>query len=203
MRIFVAGASGVIGTQLVPLLVSAGHVVAGMTRSPEKGSSLHAQGAQPVVCDVYDAEALRSELVQFRPDVVMHQLTDLPDDPARIPEFASRNDRMLREGTCNLLAAARAAGTLGILAQSIAWDLPGERGLTYRDHERAVLDIGGVVIRYGQLYGAGTYYPAERPAPPRISVDEAARRTAAVLAAPARIIEMVEQPIERRIQCAC
>ena len=203
MRIFLAGASGVIGVRLLPLLVSNGHVVAGMTRSPWKVPSLRAHGAQPVVCDVYDAEALRAAVVRFRPDMVMHQLTDLPDDATRIPEFASRNRRMLREGTRNLVAAGRATGTLAIVAQSIAWALPGERGLAYRDHEQAVLDACGVVIRYGQLYGPGTYYPTERPASPRISVDEAARRTAVVLAAPPGIIEFVEQPIDRRVRCGC
>jgi len=194
MRVFLAGASGVIGIRLLPLLVSSGHVVAGMTRSPRKTSSMRALGAEPVVCDVYDADALRATVVRFRPDVVIHQLTDLPDDAARIPEFAARNDRMLREGTRNLLAAARAAHARRIFAQSIAWELPGERGLRYREHEQAVLDAGGVVIRYGQLYGPGTYYPAEPPAPPRIGVEQAARRTAALLDAPAGIVELVEQP---------
>ena len=198
MRIFLAGASGVIGIPLLPLLASAGHVVAGMTRSPGKSSSLRALGAEPVVCDVYDADALRAAVARFRPDAVMHQLTDLPDDPARIPGFAARNDRILREGTRNLLGAARAAGARRIFAQSIAWELPGERGLTYHDHEHAVLDAGGVVIRYGQLYGPGTHYPAEPPAPPRIEVDEAARRTVALLDASAGIIELVEQSAGRR-----
>lgn len=196
MRIFLAGASGVIGIRLLPLLVPAGHIVAGMTRSPGKRSALRALGAEPVVCDVYDADALRAAVVAFQPDAVVHQLTDLPDDVARIPEVAARNDRMLREGTANLLAAARAAGARRILAQSIAWKLPGERGLTYRDHEQAVLDAGGVVIRYGQLYGPGTYYPTERPAPPRIGVDDAARRTVALLEAHPGIVELVEQPVD-------
>ena len=87
MRIFLAGASGVIGVRLVPLLVSAGHVIAGMTRSPGKATTLQALGARPVVCDVYDADALRAEVVGFQPDAVMHQLTDLPDDAAQIPEL--------------------------------------------------------------------------------------------------------------------
>jgi uncharacterized protein YbjT (DUF2867 family) len=194
MRVFLAGASGVIGIRLLPMLVSAGHVVAGMTRSAGKGPPLRALGAEPVVCDVYDADALRAAVVRFGPDVVMHQLTDLPDDAARIPEFAARNDRMLREGTRNLLAAARAAGARRILAQSIAWELPGERGLRYREHEQAVLDAGGVVIRYGQLYGPDTYYPAEPPAPPRIGVEQAARRTVTLLDAPAGIVELVDPP---------
>ena len=166
MRIFLAGASGVIGIRLLPLLAAQGHVVAGMTRSPGKVAELDALGAEPVVCDVYDVQELDAVVAAFGPDTVMHQLTDLPDDASKIPELAARNDRMLREGTPNLLAAAKAANAQRILAQSIAWELPGERDATYRAHERAVLDAGGVVIRYGQLYGAGTYYETELPPPP-------------------------------------
>ena len=187
-----AGASGVIGVRLLPLLAAAGHEVAGMTRSPGKIDGLKALGAEPVLCDVYDAEALRAAVVRFRPDAVMHQLTDLPDDAAKIPELGARNDRMLGEGTRNLVAAAEAAAAARILAQSIAWELPGDRGLTYHEHERAVLDAGGVVIRYGQLYGPGTYFEAERPLPPRIQVDDAARRTVQTLDAPRGIVEIVE-----------
>ncbi len=193
MRIFVAGASGVIGIRLLPLLVAAGHEVAGMTRSPGKLSELESLGAEPVLCDVYDSGALRAAVVGFAPVAVMHQLTDLPDDAAKIPELAVRNDRMLREGTRNLLDAAAAANADRFLAQSIAWELPGQRGVTYRKHERAVLDAGGVVIRYGQLYGPGTYYETEKPDPPRIHVDEAARRTVPVLEAPAGLVEVVER----------
>ena len=80
MRIFLAGASGVLGVRLVPLLVANGHVVAGMTRSPEKVERLRALGAEPVVCDVYDVAALREAVTAFRPELVMHQLTDLPDE---------------------------------------------------------------------------------------------------------------------------
>jgi nucleoside-diphosphate-sugar epimerase len=192
VRIFLAGASGVIGVRLLPLLVEAGHRVAGMTRSPQKVAELRALGAEPVLCDVYDAGALRAAVVRCRPEVVMHQLTDLPDDAARLPELGARNDRMRREGTANLLAAARAADAAQILAQSIAWELPGERGGRIRAHEGAILDAGGVVIRYGQLYGPGTYFETEPPAPPRIHVDEAARRTVELLAEPSGIVEIVE-----------
>src|SRR6266516_511901 len=136
MRIFVAGASGVIGMRLLPLLVAAGHDVAGMTRSPEKVDLLRELGAEPVVCDVYDAAALSQALIGFGPDAVMHQLTDLPDEAAKIPELGARNDRMRREGTRNVLAAARAAGATRIYAQSIAWKLPGERGVAVAEHER-------------------------------------------------------------------
>ena len=192
MRIFVAGASGVIGVRLLPLLVGAGHVVAGMTRRPSKAAELRELGAEPVVCDVYDTSSLGAAVAAFAPDAVMHQLTDLPDEAARIGELAARSERMLREGTHNLLAAARAAGAERIFAQSIAWELPGERGAMYREHERAVLRAGGVIIRYGQFYGPDTYYPTQLPAPPRIEVGEAARRTLSVLDAPAGIIEVVE-----------
>jgi nucleoside-diphosphate-sugar epimerase len=108
MRVFLAGASGVIGVRLVPLLDAAGHTVAGMTRSPEKADSLRALGAEPVVCDVFDAVGLKAAVSAFAPDAVMHQLTDLPDAVERIPEFAERNNRIRTEGTRNLIAAARA-----------------------------------------------------------------------------------------------
>lgn len=192
MRVFVAGASGVIGIRLLPLLVEAGHEVAGMTRSPGKLAALEALGAEPVLCDVYDTVALRAAVVDFAPLAVMHQLTDLPDDAAKLPELAGRNDRMLRDGTRNLLDAAAAGHAQRFLAQSIAWELPGERGVTHREHEQAVLDAGGVVIRYGQLYGPGTYYEVEQPDPPRIGVDEAARRTVPILEAPPGIVELVD-----------
>jgi nucleoside-diphosphate-sugar epimerase len=192
MRVFVAGASGVVGVRLLPLLVGAGHDVAGMTRSPDKGALVRALGAEPVLCDVYDAEALRAAIGAFRPDVVLHQLTDLPDDAAQIPALGARNDRMLREGTANLLGAAQWAAVERILAQSVAWELPGERGAAYRAHERAVLDARGVVVRLGQLYGPGTYYESEKPDPPRIQVDEAARRTVAALDEGEGIVEIVE-----------
>lgn len=192
MRIFLAGASGVIGVRLLPLLVAAGHEVAGMTRSPGKLDGLKALGAEPILCDVYDAEALRAAVVRFRPDAVMHQLTDLPDDAANLPESGARNDRMRREGTRNLLAAAASAGSERILAQSIAWEQSGDRGVSTREFENSVLNVGGVVIRYGQLYGPGTYYETDKPSPPRIQIDEAARRTVPILAAPSGIVAVVE-----------
>jgi nucleoside-diphosphate-sugar epimerase len=192
VRIFLAGASGVIGIRLTPLLTEAGHEVSAMTRSPAKANALRELGAEPVVCDVYDADALRAAVVAFGPEIVIHQLTDLPDDPSQLREFASRNDRIRREGTRNLLAAAAAAGVDRFLAQSIAWALPGERGVAMAEFERAVLDAGGVIIRYGQLYGPGTFYERELPDPPRVSVDEAARRTLPLLEAKSGIVEVVE-----------
>jgi nucleoside-diphosphate-sugar epimerase len=185
VRIFIAGASGVLGVRLVPLLVDGGHVVAGMTRSPDKTGLLRELGAQPVVCDVFDAGALTQALSGFGPDVVFHQLTDLPDQAGDIALSGGRNDRMRTEGTRNLLAAAAVAKAERVIAQSVSWELPSERRrAATAAHERAVLQAGGVVIRYGQLYGPGTYYEGDPPEPPRIHVDNAARQTLPALAVP-------------------
>lgn len=113
MRVFLAGASGVIGLRLIPLLTADGHEVAGMTRSPEKTAALQELGAEPVVCDVFDADALARAVTAFGPELVMHQLTDLPDQVDQIPEFAARNNRIRTEGTRNLVAAAQTAGATG------------------------------------------------------------------------------------------
>lgn len=192
MRVFLAGASGVIGVRLVPLLVRDGHEVAGMTRSPGKAAVLRELGAEPVVCDVFDAGALARAVAAFGPELVMHQLTDLPDQVERIPEFAAGNNRIRTEGTRNLLAAAAQAGATRFLAQSIAWTPP-SGGEAVAEHERLVLAAGGVVIRYGTFYGPGTYSGSGAvPPPPRIQVDEAARRTVALLTAPSGVVVVTE-----------
>jgi nucleoside-diphosphate-sugar epimerase len=188
VRIFVAGATGVIGSRLVPLLVADGHAVAGMTRSTHKAGLLRQLGAEPVVCDVFDAGALTRAVIAFAPDIVFHQLTDLPDNAADIPAFSERNNRIRREGTRNLLSAAAAASAGPVIAQSISWELPGESGrAATAEHERAVLQAGGVVIRYGQLYGSGTYYETAQPEPPRVHVDDAARQTVPAIGVPAGV----------------
>ena len=181
MRVFVAGATGVIGIRLVPLLVQAGHEVAAMTRTPSKVESLQRLGAQPVGCDVYDAGALREAVVAAAPDVVIHELTDLPDDAARLDDFGDANVRIRTEGTRNLLDAADAAGVKRFLAQSIALQLPGRRGEAVAELEQMVTAYGGVAVRYGQFYGPGTYHENAPPDPPRVHIDEAARRTAELL----------------------
>jgi nucleoside-diphosphate-sugar epimerase len=195
MRIFLAGASGVIGRPLVPLLVAGGHQVAGTTRSESKREMLLELGAEPVVLDVYDADALRNAVVAFAPELVMHQLTDLPDDPAELAGAASTaNARMRDVGTSNLIAAAGAAGAERFLAQSIAW-IPEGGAESRRNHEQQVLDYGGVVLRYGMFYGPGTYHEDDKPAEgsPWIAVAEAARRTLDYLEAPSGVVEIVEE----------
>ena len=188
MRVFVAGATGVIGVRLVPLLVKDGHTVAGMTRTATKVDAIRSLGAEPVVCDVFDTTALEAAITGFRPDVMVHQLTDLPDDPSRIREYGSANNRVRREGTSNLLSAAQRAGVSRFVAQSVAWPLPGDGGAAVDYLERSVLAAGGVVVRYGQFYGPGTYFPDSLPPPPRVQIDEAARRTIGALQSPTGVI---------------
>jgi len=132
-RIFLAGATGAIGTALVPLLARAGYTVYGGTRRAERAAALEAAGATAVVVDVFDAAALSAALVRIGPAVVIHQLTDLPPglDPARMGDAALRNARIRDEGTRNLAAAARAAGCARFVAQSIAWAYaPGTKPFT-------------------------------------------------------------------------
>ena len=192
MRIFLAGATGVIGVRLVRLLVAAGHELAGMTRSPDKASLLEELGAEPVVCDVFEAEALLEVVTASRPGMVMHQLTDLPDDPARVGETTVLNARIRREGTSNLLAAARAARAPRFIAQSVAWQLSGDGGASIAHHEGQVLASRGVVLRYGRFYGPGTYFERELPEHPRVHVDEAARRTVAALGSESGILTIAD-----------
>jgi nucleoside-diphosphate-sugar epimerase len=193
VRIFLAGASGIIGVHLIPLLVADGHVVAGMTRSPDKADRLRELGAEPVVCDVFDLDALEAAVTAWAPDLVMHQLTDLPDAVEDIPAYGQRGSQMRTVGTRNLLAAASEAAAPRFIAQSISWELPDARArASVGEHERAVLEAGGVVIRYGQLYGPGTYYEDAPPKAPRVHIEEAARQTMRVLDAPAGLTVVVD-----------
>jgi nucleoside-diphosphate-sugar epimerase len=186
MRIFLAGATGIIGQHLVPLLVAGGHAVTGLTRSAAKADALAAAGATPAV-----AAALSAAVVDDRPDLVMHQLTDLPDRVDDLAAHREANARIRVEGTDNLLAATRAAGAAGFVAQSIAWTPPG--GAPSVEHlESATLAFGGVVVRYGQFYGPGTFYVDAPPDPPRIAVDEAARRTLPALTMASGILTITE-----------
>jgi nucleoside-diphosphate-sugar epimerase len=203
MRIFLAGASGAIGRRLVPLLLRAGHEVTGTTRSAEIGQELARAGVTPAVLDVFDAPAVADAVRAARPDVVIHQLTDLPRefDEARIAASYSKNARIRTEGTRNLVVAAQAASVRRFIVQSIAFAYAGggephpetdplnladpARAVTVKgavDMEGQVLgcsDIGPVVLRYGLLYGPGTWTdtPGRRPA---LHVDAAAH--AALLA---------------------
>jgi nucleoside-diphosphate-sugar epimerase len=182
MKVFVAGASGAIGRPLVRQLVETGHEVTGTTRREERAEGIRAAGAKAVVCDVFDRPALEAAVREAAPEVVINQLTSLPEDynPRKI-DYGPTN-RVRSEGGGNLMDAALAAGARRYITQSIAFiyapegdwvkdeearpyeDAPppfdeGERAMLA--HERQVLGtagIEGLVLRYGQFYGPGTYY---------------------------------------------
>jgi nucleoside-diphosphate-sugar epimerase len=182
MRVFLAGATGVIGRRLLPLLLAEGHEVTGMTRSSERVEQLRAAGAEAVVADAFDADALTRVVAEARPDAVIHQLTSIPSriDPRKMRRDFATNDRLRREGTANLVAAATAAGVTRLLAQSVAFFYaPGPPGTVHVEGdpllreaqapgavkrsaealvslERTVLDAGGTVLRYGYFYGPGS-----------------------------------------------
>ena len=111
MNVFVAGATGVIGRPLIGLLRRAGHSVTGTTRSAGKIAEIEALGAKGVAVDAFDAEGLKRAVAAAKPDVVIHQLTDLPDvsDPAKMAAVRVNNSRVRIDGTRNLMAAAKAA----------------------------------------------------------------------------------------------
>jgi uncharacterized protein YbjT (DUF2867 family) len=192
LRVFLAGATGVIGIRLVPLLREAGHVVAGLTRTSTKSNLLEDLGAEPVEGDVFDREMITTSMTGLEPDVVISQLTDLPDDATQLGELAAASNRMRREGTSNLLDAARRSDAERFLAQSVAWQLPGAGGRAVEEMEARVLEAGGTVLRYGRFYGDGTYHPSVPPPPPRIHIDDAALRTLDLLEAGPGIVEIVE-----------
>jgi len=123
MRIFLAGATGAIGRRLTPILLAAGHRVTGTTRSPDAARKLENAGLRAAVVDVYDASALQRAAIEAQPEVVVHQLTDLPQtfDEQQVAASYPRNARIRVEGTRNLIAAARAAGARRFIEQSIAF----------------------------------------------------------------------------------
>jgi nucleoside-diphosphate-sugar epimerase len=193
-RIFFAGASGVIGTRLLPLLIDAGHTVGALTRSPGKADRLAALGARPIVCDVFDRSALTTAVRGFAPEVLLHELTDLPDELADLPQDSLLNARIRREGTRNLLDAVEDLERTKVVAQSVAWTMgPGAEADAVAALEAAVLAAHGVVLRYGFLYGPGTYFENELPPAPRVQIDTAAARTLAALDAPSGILTVADQ----------
>ncbi|MEU1520019.1 NAD-dependent epimerase/dehydratase family protein [Streptomyces sp. NPDC005811] len=173
MRVLVAGATGAVGRLLVPMLVAAGHEVTALSRTPAGVERIRGLGAIGVRADALDATGLRQAVRSASPDVVMHQLTDLSDADG------TANGRLRREGTRNLVDAAKAAGVGRIVAQSISWAYaPGEGpaaesvpldGTATEPRARTVAAVRAleetaaeletaVVLRYGLLYGPGTWY---------------------------------------------
>lgn len=183
MNVFVAGATGAVGRRMIPLLLQAGHVVTAISRSAERLQPLERLGVKAIVCDVFDAAKLEEAVLRATPGAIIHQLTDLPAnmDPRHIRTVYARNNRVRREGTRILVAAARRAAVRKFIVQSMGtWYRPegsdvksendplwtdapepiGEAVRTVVDMETAVLQgvAQGTVLRYGAFYGPGTWY---------------------------------------------
>jgi nucleoside-diphosphate-sugar epimerase len=177
MRVFVAGASGAIGTRLVPKLIARGHEVIGTFRSPGHGERIRALGAEPIMLDLLDAAAVCKVVVGTRPEAIIHQataLTGLRDFKHFDRSFAQTN-RLRTEGTDALLAAAREAGVRQFVAQSFASMRYAREGgpvktendpldphpvaamrktaAAMRHLDEAVTSAGGIALRYGGFYG--------------------------------------------------
>ncbi|MEH2252209.1 NAD-dependent epimerase/dehydratase family protein [Nostoc sp.] len=186
MKIFVAGATGVIGRPLIVQLLAKGHDVVALTRSSENAQTLAEQGVEPAIADVFDADAVKAALVRAQPEVVIEQLTALPKTYTgeSMSAAAALNTRIRLEGGANVLAAAQAAGVRRYLRQSIAfWGVPGtgladEETPISLDASRAVAadahtvteiehrlleasNLEGIVLRYGFFYGPGTWFAAD------------------------------------------
>jgi nucleoside-diphosphate-sugar epimerase len=180
MRIFLAGATGALGTQLLPQLRAAGHEVTATTRSAAKAGALRDAGAEPVVLDALDRDAVVAAVTAARPDAIVHQLTALTD-LSNLRDFDAafaQTNRLRTEATEHLLAGARAAGTPRFVAQSYAgWpyartggpvkteedpldpEPPRSQRAAFdaiRTLEALVTEAGGIVLRYGGFYGPGT-----------------------------------------------
>ena len=183
MKIFVAGGTGAIGRPLIAQLLARGHRVAALTRSAEKAKALLDRGIEPIIADVFDAEAVKAVVNRLQSEVVIEQLTALPRSYTResLTAAAPINNRLRLEGAANVLAAASAAGVRRYLRQSIAfWAIPGsgladeETPLAFdaspavaadarvvTELERRLLgtrNIEGIALRYGFFYGPGTWF---------------------------------------------
>jgi nucleoside-diphosphate-sugar epimerase len=178
MRVFVAGASGAIGTRLVPQLVDRGHEVIGTFRSPGHAELVRTLGAQPIALDLLDPGAVRRAVLETEPEAIVHQATALADlsDFKHFDRTFHQTNRLRTEGTDALLAAAREAGVRRFIAQSFASyrnareggpvkteDDPldptpvattRESNAAMRHLEEVVTHFGGIVLRYGVFYGA-------------------------------------------------
>jgi nucleoside-diphosphate-sugar epimerase len=202
MRIFLAGASGAIGRPLTAMLVAAGHEVTGTTRSAGGVRTITATGGRAVIVDVFDAADLHLAVAASRPQVVIHQVTNLTLKPGTelSDEQLARNAEVREVGTSNLIEAAVAAGAQRVIAQSIAWlylpgpephtedesIVPADRPAISRTRQGVIelerlvtMDprLDGIVLRYGRLYGPGTWATTP-PEPPTVHVDAAARAAA-------------------------
>ncbi len=183
MKVFVAGATGAIGRQLVPRLVARGHEVAAMSRSASKSEAVRAVGATPLVADALDPEDVARAVAEAGPEVIVHQLTALQGklDLRHFDRGFAQTNRLRTQGTDHLLAAGRAVGARRFVAQSfVGWTFGRSGGPVKTEHDpldpeppdpmRRTLDAiryledavtgadwtEGIVLRYGGFYGPGT-----------------------------------------------
>lgn len=187
MRVLVAGATGAIGRPLVAQLLAAGHAVIGVTRSESRAAALRAQGARSAVCDALDVAAVQRVVSEVQPEVIVDQLTSLPREynVRKLAEIYAANDRVRRVGTRALIGAAKEAGVRRYILQSVAFlyrpdgrglksetdppwiDAPAPFGESVRvlvENERTVTtatEFDGLALRYGFLYGPGTYLASD------------------------------------------
>jgi 2-alkyl-3-oxoalkanoate reductase len=178
MKVLVLGATGAVGLPLVSQLGERGHAVVGTSRTEERAETLRKLGAEPSVLDLLDREAVRRLVLETEPDAIVHEATALADgvDFKRFAEGLAATNRLRTEGTENLLAAAEEAGVERFVAQSygvmtyarvggpvkseddpLDESLPDSMRATIeavKHQERAVLDAGGIALRYGSFYGA-------------------------------------------------
>jgi uncharacterized protein YbjT (DUF2867 family) len=184
MRLFLAGATGVLGRSLIPHLD--GYDVVGLTRSAEKAALLQELGVEPVVADAYDWERLVRVVVGAHPDVVVNFLTDLTGRSSEL------NARMRRETGPTIVRAAEEASARRIVVESVAWPLEGASAEALSVLEASALEseLEALVIRFGRLWGPGTWH-SKPPEAPGVHVDEAGRRAAELIATGATGIETV------------
>ena len=174
MRILVAGATGVLGRATLPHL-KADHIV-GLTRTREKLQLLRALGAEGVVCDVYDSDELLRVAREARPQIVVNFLTDLS---AGIGEA---NNRLRRDGSKNLVSAAKAVKARRLVVESVAFPLERDAAEAVDEMEHSALEspLDVLILRFGRLWGPGTWYQ-EPPEKPAIHIDEAGARAATLI----------------------
>lgn len=220
MRILLVGGAGAIGRQLTPILTASGHEVFATTRKPDRQAMIRSFGATPVALDALDRAAVLRSVGEIQPDAIIHQLTDLSGG------VGAGNSIIRIQGTRNLVDAAKANGIERMISQSIAWVIepgegpsteetpliaavPGEDtivGVRALENDTAELPLG-IVLRYGYLYGPGTWYSRDQqngiaakngtlPATPAIAnfihVHDAARAAMTALDWPAGIVNIVD-----------
>jgi nucleoside-diphosphate-sugar epimerase len=182
MRVFVAGATGAIGRPLLEALREAGHEVAALTRSPERAERIRAPGIEPAIGDALDGKSIHEVVGETRPEVIVNQLTAIPDpiNPRRMEREFEPTNRLRREATGHLMAAANDHGVRRLISQSVAFSYAPTGGGEWTEDDplredtaisRALISleeqtlgdpqVEGVVLRYGFFYGPGTTYAGD------------------------------------------